>query len=211
MRVAVYLSCLWLVAACSGEALTRNEPTPILYLLHATPLNNAAQHPLTISVDTPHMAQGLDTDRIALVQHARQMQYFAGGRWPGNLSDTLADVVVESLNSMPQATIIHPSSNSAARYQLSLFVSDFQAEYGEALAATPNVHVALRASLRDSQDGRILWTTTFDETAPAENNSLTAVSAAMERLVHQALQDIGQQMQRVNAAPAIPTASHSDE
>jgi cholesterol transport system auxiliary component len=215
LTVAVPAICL---AACTGSLFQSKEAPPTIYLLPAGKGSPAADTPAAqgtaagkpggeipadLAVLRLRVRTGLENDRIAILYPDQRLDYFAGARWSGPLSEVMQDLAVQEFHSRARLrTVTGDASVFASGYWLEITVTDFQAEYTSA-AAAPMVHVRLLASLGSSNDTRVLGQFEADARQPASENRLTAIVDAFARAADTALAEI--------AAHADDTLAKSSE
>ena len=179
MRVIALVTVLLLAGGCVGD-LERNAPEPSVYLL--TPPVVAAGPGLDASllVLRPAAAPVLRTDRIATRLADNRMDYYAGARWGGELGTVVQSALVQSIRSTGRFRSVEAEPGQfRATHLLGIEISRLEADY--AAGAVPVARVTLTATVARYRDRRTLasWTETVEEAAAA--NTLTAVTAALDR------------------------------
>lgn len=179
MRVTALAIVLLLAGGCVG-GMERNAPEPSVYVL--TPPVVAAGPALAadLLVLRPVVAPPLRTDRIATRLDANHMDYYAGARWGGELATVVQSALVEALRATGRfRTVEAEPGQFRATHVLGVEVSRLEADYSS--GAVPVARVTLTATVARYQDRRALasWTGTVEEAAAA--NTLTAVTAALDR------------------------------
>ena len=193
------LVCVASLSACStGSLFDSDTPVPTNYVLAPAPAasetTNAA--PVDISVSRPDLAPGLDSDRIAVLR-GRLLDYYRGVRWGTRAIELIQTLVVDSLEDQKLFRSVTPEqARVAGDYVLDLQVRDFQAEYADR-ANRPVVHVALVGRLIRIIDRELVATVVSEARSEAEEERMSAVTAAFERASHQAILDLGKQVAEV--------------
>jgi cholesterol transport system auxiliary component len=175
-----------------------DTPVPTNYVLAPAPAasetTNAA--PVDISVSRPDLAPGLDSDRIAVLR-GRLLDYYRGVRWGTRAIELIQTLVVDSLEDQKLFRSVTPEqARVAGDYVLDLQVRDFQAEYADR-ANRPVVHVALVGRLIRIIDRELVATVISEARSEAEEERMSAVTAAFERASHEAILDLGKQVAEV--------------
>jgi cholesterol transport system auxiliary component len=191
LSVAVAAICL---AACTGSLFQSKVPPTTIYLLPAGMGSPAGEPRVEIPADLAllrlRVRTGLENDRIAILYPDRRLDYFAGARWSGPLSEVLQDLAVQEFHSRAHLrAVTGDASVFASGYWLEIAVTDFQAEYTSA-ATAPTVHVRLSAGIGSSNGTRILGQFVADVRQPATENRLTAIVDAFGRAADTALAEI---------------------
>lgn len=172
---------------CVSGAFDSELPPQHVYVLSPLPAENPEGGPLTIglTVARPTARPGLDTDRIALLQPDRRLDYYAGARWGAETPAVLQDLLIQSLrNTRRLSTVQGELSPFVSEYVLQMDIADFQAEYGA--GANPVVHVSLVCTVGRVRDRKPLADFTASATAAASENTLTATVEAFEAASQQA-------------------------
>jgi ABC-type uncharacterized transport system auxiliary subunit len=181
-------------AACTGSLFQSKAAPPTIYVLREEPADAAPAPagpviPADLAVLKPRVSAGLETDRIAVLYPDRHLDFFAGARWSGPLSEVLQNAAVQELHAHAHLrTISGDASVFASAYWLEIEVWDFQAEY--TAAAAPTVHVHLQARIGNSGDRQILGEFAAIAVQPAAENRLTAIVDAYARAADAAFAQI---------------------
>ena len=179
MRVTVLAVVLLLTGGCVGD-LERNAPEPAVYVLTPPAAATGAALAADLLVLRPVAAPPLRTDRIATRLDANHMDYYAGARWGGELGTVVQSALVESLRAAGRfRTVEAEPGQFRATHVLGVEVSRLEADYSS--GAVPVARVTLTATVARYRDRQALasWTATVEEAAAA--NTLTAVTAALDR------------------------------
>jgi cholesterol transport system auxiliary component len=197
------------LAACTGSFFKSNQPPPSTYLLSVTPQPppGGAAIPLDLTVLTPRVRTGLNTDRIVALYPDGKLDYFAGARWSGPLDEVMQDLVLQSFRGRFRNVGTDTSAFNTG-YWLEVEVVDFQAEYDSSRpGAGPTVDVHLLARVGNARDRRMLGHFDADARQPAADNRLGAVVAAYNAAANRALGEIvTQTTQTLQDLPKTPPA-----
>lgn len=184
----VILGCALTCVGCVGGAFDSELPAQHVYVLRPLPAANegGAILPVGVTVARPTARPGLDTDRIALLQPDRRLDYYSAARWGAEAQDVMQDLLVQSLrNTGRLATVQGDNSPFVAEYILQTDITDFQAEYAGG-GAGPVVHVTLICTIGRMKDRKPLAGFTAAATAPARADTLGATVEAFENAYQQA-------------------------
>jgi cholesterol transport system auxiliary component len=192
MRAVAAALAVTTLAACSGSFFQSHEPQPRTYLLSvkAQPAPDAVGIPADVTMLMPRVRTGLETDHIVALYPDHRLDYFAAARWSGPLDEVMQDLTLQAFrgrirNVHSDTSVFEPG------YWLEVDVLDFQAEYAtSAGGSAPTAHVHLLARVGDASDRRVLGEFQFDVRVPAADNHLTAVVAAYDEAVGEALGQI---------------------
>ena len=198
MRLFLLISVATVPACSTGSLFDSDTPVPTNYVLAPAPaaseITNAA--PVDISVSRPDLAPGLDSDRIAVLR-GRLLDYYRGVRWGTRAIELIQTLVVDSLEDQKLFRSVTPEqARVSGDYVLDIQVRDFQAEYADG-ADRPVVHVALVGRLIRIIDRELVATVSSQAHSEAEEERMSAVTAAFERASHQAILDLGKQVAAV--------------
>jgi cholesterol transport system auxiliary component len=192
-KLIVFVGCA-LLGAC-GNPLRSDTPTRQVYLLRAAAPANAAKDtlPATLQIARPLMAPGLEGDQITLLRSDRRLDFFAAGRWPAELSQTVEALAVDSLRATRQWATVHDSrSLFPADYLLQISVRRFEADY-VASPGSPQIEVAFDCALGSRSQRELIANFSVAGSARSEANRLSAIVAAFEQASNQALAEIASQ------------------
>ncbi len=206
---AIVASAL-LASGCVSGAFDSEVPQRGVYVISVQAPTPSEAAPLAVDliVARPSARPGLDTDRIAVLNADRRLDYYAGGRWGAEADIVVQDLLVESLrNTGRLRTVQGDVSAFSADYVLQSELNDFQAEYS-AGSGDPVVRVTLECTLGRVKDRRSLSVFTATATAPAANNTLGAVVAAFESAYRQAATTaVNETFTALSAATAPPASA----
>jgi cholesterol transport system auxiliary component len=176
------------VSGCVSGAFDSEVPERGLYVISAAAPGASDGAPLGVDlvVARPNARPGLDTDRIAVLNSGRRLDYYAGGRWGADADIVVQDLLVESLRNTGRLRSVQTDLSAfVAEYVLQSELNDFQAEYA-AGGGKPIVRVTLVCTLGRLKDRHALAAYTATATAAAADNTLTAVVTAFESAYRQA-------------------------
>ena len=210
-RLFLLVSVAALSACSTGSLFDSDTPVPTNYVLAPAPAASETTNtaPVDISVSRPDLAPGLDSDRIAVLR-GRLLDYYRGVRWGTRSIELIQTLVVDSLEDQKLFRSVTPEqARVAGDYVLDLQVRDFQAEYADR-ASRPVVHVALVGRLIRVIDRELVATVSSEARSDAEEERMSAVTAAFERASHEAILDLGKQVAEVvnGDAETLRTARH---
>jgi len=189
---------LVLLSGCTGVNLSSNTPPATYYLLHAEPVVQKTPALVPIILEEPRMVAGLDTDRIALTkQDGRILDYYATAHWAAPLPRVLNDIFVESFST--RYNIVPRRARSleanAGEYRVMITVRDFQAEYPNGTDNLPGVHIAFNVTLIDQKTGKTADEFVVRNKKAVAQNTLTAVTDAMEVALQESVSDMLNRLQ----------------
>jgi cholesterol transport system auxiliary component len=195
------------LGACTGSFFKSNQPPPSTFLLSATPqpAPGGVAIPLDLTVLTPRVRTGLNTDRIVALYPDGKLDYFAGARWSGPLDEVVQDLVLQAFRGRFRSVGTDTSAFNTG-YWLEVEVVDFQAEYDGSRPGTgPTVDVHLLARVGNAGDRLMLGHFDADARQPAADNRLSAVVAAYDAAANRALAVIvAQTTQTLQDLPKTP-------
>jgi cholesterol transport system auxiliary component len=201
-----------MVSGCVSGAFDSETAQRGVYVIaaQAPTTSETAALAVDLIVARPSPRPGLDTDRIAVLNADRRLDYYAGGRWGAEADIVVQDLLVESLrNSGRLRTVQGGASAFSADYILQSDLKDFQAEYS-AGGGDPVVRVTLECTLGRVKDRRALAVFTAAATTPAANNTLGAVVAAFEIAYRQvATTAVNETLAVLSAATAAPAPAET--
>ena len=187
IRNAVLLLAVTGLSGCL--AFTSSEMPPSTYTIHYQGVSGGPV-PLTgarsvLKIDEPDMPVGLETDRIALfLNNGRQLDYYAGAKWPEPLDHVLQDAIVQAGHQvLPQMTIDSEEINLPGDYRLAVKVSAFAPVYAGAATSLPRLKAAMIFTLIRLPEQAVMTSFTLTREADAPSNDLTAITGGLENLL----------------------------
>lgn len=180
-----------LLTGC-GSVLKSDAPAEQIYLLHAAQPGTAPATPLaaTIRVLRPAPQPGLDTSRIALTRPGNRLDYFAGSRWAGTLSDVLGGLLTQQMRASGAfAGVDGDRGGFGPDYILGVTVRHFEAEYRDE-DSPPMARVTFECTLTSRGTRETLANFDADVSVPASANRLASVVAALEQAAQQAMSEV---------------------
>lgn len=213
VRLVIAASALALSACSTGSLFDSDTPVPTNYVLAPAPAAPQTTNlaPIDLSVSRPDLAAGLDSDRIAVLR-GRLLDYYRGVRWGTRAIELLQTLVVDSLEDQKLfRSVTAEQTRVAGDYVLDLQVRDFQAEYADG-ADLPVVHVSLVGRLIRVIDRQLVATVSSEARSEAQEERMSAVTAAFERASHEAILELGKQVAAVvnGDADTLRTARGED-
>ncbi|MEO8309317.1 MAG: ABC-type transport auxiliary lipoprotein family protein [Pseudomonadota bacterium] len=191
--MAMMLAALPLMVGCSG-LLKSTAPDEQVYFLHpaAAPTAAAPVNAMLV-VPQPEVQPALNTSRIALTQPGNRLDYFAGSRWAGSLSQELGALTVQSLVAMKTFAVVAATDPGAGAgdFQLLLTVRHFEAEYsGDASGMAPAARVSIECLLVGGAPRHVLGRCDAEASEPARENRMSEIVAALDVATQSALTQI---------------------
>jgi cholesterol transport system auxiliary component len=182
------------LSACTGSLLETELPASSLHVIAPAPAPPRAQTPLAVdlTIGTPHVAPGLETDRIAVLK-GRQLDYYRAARWGAPTRALLHTFLVDSFEDRGMfRSVTAEQARVAADYVLDIDVRDFQAEYASDSGA-PTVRVAMLGRVIRVVDRKLVATIAASADSVATDNRLHAVTAAFEAATQKVAAELVQQ------------------
>ncbi len=186
---------LGLLSACVPD-FKDARPATLQYVLHPADHMPAVSSDISLRIMTPHLANGLDTDKIAVLQEQRTLRYVEQGRWAGRLDEVLLQYMYDTLDSVEGMTAVKETDYLIyAKHYLMSDVTAFQAEYDtQAGEGVPVMHITIRFRVIEADSGQVVYQQNVDTVMSAETNTTTAMVSALETLMHQAMHKLLQGM-----------------
>ena len=114
-------------------------------------------------------------------REGRELDYFAGAKWPIALPEMVRALMTESLREAMSAGTVSPErSYSGRNYRLEVTVEDFQVEYGDG-AAPASVHVRFVAYLSRAPGRELVASFREDSSAPVKGDEMSEIIKAFEK------------------------------
>ena len=169
-------------------ALTSTEAPPSTYTMQYKASGSPA--PATdiqgvLTVPEPDMPAGLETERIALnLSGGRQLDYYAGARWPEPLDHIMQDIIIQGgRNNLPQMVIDTPDIDLPANYKLAVKVNEFAPVYAGGPDGLPQLKAAFTFTLIQLPEHIVVTDFTLENSQQAKSNDLTAITSGLESLL----------------------------
>jgi cholesterol transport system auxiliary component len=205
---ALIASLIGALGGCSG-LLHSNAPAEQNYYLRAPAVPagtipaGAGAIPASLRVAHPLADPGLDSSHIMLLQNDHRMSYFTGARWPAPMPNLVASLAVQTLRASGNwASVEDSSSPFPSDYLLQITVRRFDADYTEAAAAAPTVHVVFDCIVGRREGREVLSSFVVAGSATATANRLSEVVSAFEQASATALTALTQQALEATRADA---------
>ena len=145
---------------------------------------------LTLEVSAPRSSPGFETDRMAYVQRAYELDYFASNRWADAPSRMLGPVLARALEeSGGFGAVVQAPSTVSADVRMVTELVRLQQNFE---TRPSRIEITLRVQLIDVRTGRLLGTRVFEatENAPSDDpyGGVTAANVALQRILEQVVQ-----------------------
>jgi cholesterol transport system auxiliary component len=190
-RIALCLTMVTALVGCQS-LLVNHEPAATVYSLRVRPA--AALTPqvnFILTVQHPYAGPELDSDRIVVMLTDRRLDVLAGARWSAPLADLLQTQLIESLRARGGwREVVSDRSSFKGGYLLRTEIPAFSADYEQAGSA-PRVRVCLHGELGRPDRRDLLSTFDAHGEAQASANRQSAVVAAFESALADALEQLG--------------------
>ena len=183
----------WLAPSLLLAGCTSLRPPQVengnTYVLEAKPMARIAgtTRDLILEVSSPRSSPGFETDRMAYVQRAYELDYFASNRWADAPSRMLGPLLARALEeSGGFRAVVQPPSIVAADVRMVGELVRLQQNFE---TRPSRIEITLRVQLIEVRSRRQLATRVFDTTedAPSDDpyGGVTAANAALQRLLEQ--------------------------
>jgi ABC-type uncharacterized transport system auxiliary subunit len=179
-----------LLAGCTG-GFERDAPEPALYVLSAPRVEATAmvRLPSDLIVLRPALAPALATERMATRWPGNRIDYYADARWSGDAGLVVQAALVESLRGTGNYQSVEADPGRfRPTHVLGVEVSRLEADYTN--GAVPVARVVMTATVARHPDRRSLSTWTVSAERQAADNTLTAVTAALDEAFSSAALEI---------------------
>ena len=191
-------SLLFLLPVLLCGCLTSNAPAPTYYLLHPATVHatDTKNVPVSVIIERPSVVSGLNSDRIALLKNdGRELDYFAGSLWNGQLDKIVQDFMIESFeNSYDIVEVDTSNRHQKADYLIVTKIRDFQAEYNAGINAPPTIKVTLVCSVLKLPEKKLVNRAIKTQEKTLEVNSMTEIVSGFEVLLQNAAHDLLNEM-----------------
>lgn len=206
LRIAGVLAALAALAGCGG---LRSDAVPErVYVLNPAPAAQGA--PATqgvLLVLRPAVQPGLDSERIAVLNGANELDYYASSRWGEALPRVVTALAVQSLAGAGGfATVVSVDrAVVAGDYELLLTVRHFEAVQDG--SEVPVARVAFECVVTAGAPRRVLGRCDAEASEPAVTNRMGAIVAALERAAQAAMARVKEQAVAAAATRPVPAAA----
>jgi cholesterol transport system auxiliary component len=215
LTTASILSLSALLAGCGG-LLGSREPAPVTYVLRPVIASPGAQGAATADPRAPSLqvqrvvvAPGYARDEILRTEPDRRLEQYAASRWPDALPAVVERLAVDALRQHAAWSAVHDAAAPlAATHLLRLTVRRFDAEYA-VVGRAPTVRVVIDATVARRSDRALLAAFTVEASAAASEDRMSAIVAAFERAVGQAMADIARGAAGAGAASALASSGNA--
>lgn len=188
------------LAACSGilptdetrdDTYRLTPPAPQAVAGAAAAAGAGAGAPdATLVIDDVAVAAGLETDRIAVWEDPRKVEYYAGARWVDEPAEMVRSALVEAFRASGAVKAVGQRSVALdPDYRLRARISDFEAGYRPG-QNVPTVQVVIAADLLAEPAGRVIASRTFSEAFTPTSDRLPDVVRAFDAAADAAITDM---------------------
>ncbi len=180
------------VSGCSAQSfLNKIETPPNLYRL--TPKSTFGDDLRHVNwqlvVDIPVAPAGINTQRIALMRNAVQVEYYANANWTDRAPLMLQGLMVESFENSNMITSVgRQSVGLRSDFVLLVEMREFQMEYYN--GGAPNAHVRINCKLVEMPNRLIVANESFEATEPAAADTILDIIDAMDIALGKVLKGI---------------------
>lgn len=183
------------LTGCVGEILQSKTTEPQTYVLQVSDVGTAkVAYPSQLSIALPKASPGLDTNRIAVLRTANQLDFYYGARWGGTAPQVVQAFLVSALQSQQGFKgVAAEGARVDADYLLDLELRDFQASY-TSTNANPVIKVTLVGALIQIKSRKVVAHVNATASSPANDNRLGAVVAAFQSATRQASLALSEQL-----------------
>jgi cholesterol transport system auxiliary component len=190
MRVLLTAGAALLLTGCS--LFKSNVPDEHVYVLRASvPVAATATVPAGVQLPRPSVDAALDSERIALVRPGNQMDYYAGARWGGTLTEVWDSLAAQRLRASGAFGVVDTDRGGfGAQYVIAITVRRFEAEYGADAEGAPTARVLIECTVGDRTARKTVTSFDIATSAKADTNRMSAVVAALERAGNDALTQV---------------------
>lgn len=177
-RHIIPLFAVLLLAGCLS--LKSNAPPVTTYNLRAgAPMSEGKG--IAVAVEEPTVPAGMDTERIILsLDGGRRQDHYAGAAWPESLPKVLQRLLIQSA---PRGIVAaSPEQDIAARYVLQTDIREFGPVYAAGPDGVPEIRIAAKFKLLRAEGRSHTMVFSRQASMPATANTMTAITADMEKL-----------------------------
>jgi cholesterol transport system auxiliary component len=191
LGAALIASLGFVLSSCGGLPIGP-PPSGQIYVLRPATTPPADTQPVTwqLAIALPDAPDGLDTDRIALIQSQSVMDYFAHVSWMDRTTQLVQSLMVEAFEKSGKIkAVARETEGLRPDYILQSDIRDFEAQYDVA-NGVPRVVVRISARLLVVPERNVIAITTVTGEAVASANTVPAVAAAFNTATGAALNDL---------------------
>ena len=182
------LASILLLAGCTSLPAPQ-VASQTIYVLEAQPATKPARSKrnLVLAISAPETRPGFDTEQIAYVRQAHELNYFVTSQWADTPAHMLAPLLVQAMEqtSSFQAVVQMPGA-IPADLRLDTELIRLQHDF---MTRPSRIQLTVRAQLIDVRGQRVLGAKQFDvsENADSENayGGVTAANRAVQKLLDQ--------------------------
>jgi ABC-type uncharacterized transport system auxiliary subunit len=174
------------MVACSPFQSAQKPPT--VYALQGASVGEKQDTvtPRAILVPEPHVPTGFDTNKIALyLYNKRRLDYYSNAVWADRLGNVLQGVILQTVSNTAGLMGVIPGWGLPASEELLVTVNDFEPVFAAGADGIPQLKVSLNYQVVSLENGKLLRSATFSETAPAAANTQTSIVSGLETLLKQ--------------------------
>ena len=187
MKISTLIVCMAAIAlsACVGPQGRGSEAMSTYIWEAAFAPKPAAREGKSILVAAPQARPGFDTERMAYVRSANQIEYFSRNRWVDAPARMMSPLIVQALESTGAfSAVMQAPTVARAQWRLEVEIVKVQQDF----MARPSVsQLVLRAQLIDVATQRPVATRLFEAAAPAASEDARGGAQAMNAALNQIL------------------------
>lgn len=193
-RFARHSAALVLLLPLGACALANiaNEPAPQLFTLtaaHPAPAAPSAADKTHVVVDEFSAPAVVDSARIVQQSGANELKYYADVRWADRAPRLIQNLMVETMeNSGRFASVATRGADLRGDYELAGDIRQFAVDATNPSGLT--VKIELYARLVAENERSIVATKSFSASVPVNGSGISAIVAAYDTGLHQALEGI---------------------
>jgi len=134
----------------------------------------------TLAIGEPTASSVLDSNRIAVRPDPQRLQVYAGAVWSDSAPSLVQSALVSAFDQAGRFTAVgRTTSDAPSDLLLQLDLLQFEAVYADS-AGNPTAVVALKATLIDQRERRVLGSRVVTAEVPADGTQLPEVVPAFE-------------------------------
>jgi cholesterol transport system auxiliary component len=171
----------------------KSEPAQLYRFGDAAPRTGearSADHSFNVFLGDTMFNRAAAGERI-LTMTGTQAAYIKGARWVTSAQDLFDAALQQAFdNGDGRARLVRSGTIARSGYLLQLQVHAFEARYPDAAGAAPEILVALRATLADSDARDVVGERSFNAAIRADENRVGGIVAAFDLAVAQVLSEL---------------------